>query len=200
MVFLKEIVYRNATTSFQNLLYICSKEKVAQQIMVLAQCPEEEYKNVLKRYSFLIDELTNDGEYRYAYNGDICFVAVPIECCSEAIKNKSNGDVYVGLYEMSGIADPYNIQKEEMKNNVDYEWSWNTFLDYGVFEKSIEKYGADIIVAGVLYYLTYYDYTENEIGEIRNQFEKEKNPSYQYLSGFYKELANRLPMHNKPSP
>lgn len=200
MLCLKENVYRNAKIIFHDLLYSCSKEKVAKQIMVLSQCPQKEYENVLKRYSFLIDELTTVGEYRYIDNGTICFVAVPIEHWSDTTKNKSKCDVHIGLYEMSGIADPYNTQKDEMKDNVDYHWSWSDFLGYGVFEQSVEKYGADVIVAGVLYYLTYYDYTEIEIGEIRKDLEKEINLSSKNLTEFYKELANRLPMHNKPSP
>lgn len=182
---------------FKDLLLQCNVEKITREIMKLSEASESDYNQILKRYKILIDELIAQEEYTVMADKNFCFVAVPIENCSEKIKKTHNTDVYVSLYSMDNITDPYNTQIEEMRNNNDFSWFWGQFLGLCVYEKSVARYGVDIIVAGVLYYLTYYDYIEKDIKEIRDKLEKETDFSKTSQSQFYRELLHSLRLAKK---
>ena len=175
---------------FKDLLMICSAEKVAQEVMKLSQSPETDYDDVLKRYSKLIDVLISQEDYVIFADEHFCFVVLSVERYIE--KKNNNSDFYVSLYNMKNITDPYNTQKEKMKNETSFSWFWGQFLGLHVYEQSLEKYGPDIIVAGVLYHITYYDHSESEIGEIRKQLEKETDFTKVSQSQFYMELLHRI--------
>lgn len=95
---------------FKDLLLQCNVEKITREIMKLSEASESDYNQILKRYKILIDELIAREEYTVTADKNFCFVAVPIENCSEKIKKTHNTDVYVSLYSMDNIIDPYNTQ------------------------------------------------------------------------------------------
>ncbi len=142
----------------KDLLNRCTVSGVARVIAEMAKCPQEDSVDLEKRCQLIIDELKASNEDWVLDNPDFCFVA--IETDETAIP-------YVTLTHLS-----------ELKNNnysiscvTEFSWFWGQMLGVYVDEESCKIYGADTMLGGILYHITYFDCAESEIRPIRESVE-----------------------------
>ena len=168
----------------RELLDYCTTRGVAGVIGEMAKVPEESLANLEKRCQLIIDELKTLENYCILNDKNFCFVAIKTD--------KYPSLPYVTLTDL----------KKLIKNNYDvtkiteYSWLWEQIPGISVDENSFSKYGADAIVGGILYHITYFDRTEEEIEPIRKIVEKElelnKNSQLEFYVAVNHQICKRF--------
>lgn len=168
----------------KDLLNYCSVTGVARVIAEIAKCPQEDLGNLEKRCQLIIDELKASDEHWVLDNPDFCFVAV---------KTDETAVPYVTLTSLY-----------ELKNNnydiscvTEFSWFWGQTLGVHVDEDSYSKYGADTLLGGIIYHITYYDRTEAEIRPARESIERVLNMSEVSQREFYIAINHQICQMNK---
>lgn len=162
----------------KKLIDICSDFNVAKVIAYWAKVDEKDFSDLLQRCTKLLDELRKTDDYWVCDDENFCFVGY--------IDNDEN------IPEVILTSDASKLEDAGWKKTNDissYDWSWNDFLGLTVYNRSIEKYGADALLGKILYRITYYDYLEDEVREIRITLENENNINQVDL---YHKLIKRI--------
>lgn len=148
----------------KDLIKKCSVYNVTKTIAHWAKVNEKDFSDLLQRCTKLLDELGKIDDYWICDDKDFCFAG----CISE---REDIPDVIL-------TSDASKLEDngwEQTKDISSYDWSWGDFLGLTVYDKSIEKYGIDVLLGKVLYRLMYYDYSEDEVRKIRIPLEVKKN-------------------------
>ena len=126
---------------FRELLTRCDMDKVVYCVKQMMDNDHISQKKLKKQYGKRIQELLAIKDYCVLEDTSFCFV----------VTEKADGRIYVGLYDTTGLYDLYGAQRDALCNATDYAWLPESCLGIHVFEESIQKYGIDLIVAGVLH-------------------------------------------------
>ncbi len=165
----------------ENLIYECTIEGVSKTICKLAKYPEDDINTLTERYRLIIDDIKEH---------------LPTEChlCSEdfgyiAVPHKEYKDFpYVALADIDKvIANNYSL-----KGITEFSWFWGQALGIHVHGGSLERYGVDAILGGILYHMTYYDMTEEEIKPLRENLEKRTDFTKTSQIDFYINLNHEI--------
>lgn len=134
---------------FKELLDYCSVENVVKEIWKISDGKLQDDDACYVTIKKLIEEMrdTEEKDFLVARNKNFCFIAVP--------KGEDTDSLYVGLYllqeeDKSGGWENYYINQV-----TNYCFLQEQALGITVFKPSLEKYGVDCIVAGVLYFIQY---------------------------------------------
>ena len=151
----------------KELLDYCSAEGVAKVIAEMARVPKEGIIDLENRCRILIDELKSTENYGILTED--CGILNDRNFCFVAVKtNKYPNVPYVTLTHLNSlIENNYDIDK-----TTDYSWYWGQTLGVWVDEKSVNEFGADALIGGIIYHITYYDETEEEIKPLRELLKK----------------------------
>lgn len=165
----------------ENLIYECTVEGVAKAICKLAKYPEDDLNTLIERYRLIIDDIKEYLPTRcYLCSEDFGYIAVPHE--------KYENFPYVTLADIDKVvANNYSL-----KGITEFGWYWGQALGIPVHECSIEKYGVDAILGGILYHMTYYDMCEEEIKPIREKLERKTDFSKINQIDFYRNLIHEI--------
>ena len=145
----------------RELLDCCTVRGVADVIAEMAKVPKENIAELEKRCQHIIDALKVTADYCILEDKNFCFVAVETD--------KYQNVPYVTLTDLDKLSqNNYDITKV-----TEFRWLWGQTLGVSVDEKSFLKYGADALLGGILYHITYFDRTEEEIKPLREIVEKE---------------------------
>ena len=168
----------------RDLLDYCTISGVADVIAEMAKVPKEGFENLEKRCQLIIEELKATDSYCVFYDENFCFVAVETD--------KYQNVPYVALTDLDKlIQNNYDITKV-----TEFSWSWEQTLGISVDENSFSKYGTDALVGGILYHITYYDRTEEEIKPLREIIEKEidvnRTSQVEYYAAVIRQICEQL--------
>lgn len=165
----------------EELIQKCTAEGVARTIAFLSKYPDQEIEKLTSRYQQIIDDIK-----KYELNDcrlvgeDFGFIAVPHNEFPDIpnVVLTTINKVEENNYSLTGIAH--------------FSWYWGQTFSIPVHEKSIEKYGVDAILGGILYHITYYDMSETEIRPIRDELEKKTDFSVTNQIDFYRNLNHEI--------
>lgn len=164
----------------RDLLGYCSTSKVALVIAQMASVPKEGLADLEKRCELVIDELKAIDGYCILDDTNFCFVAVETDQYQNA--------PYVTLTDLDElIENNYDISLV-----TEFSWFWGQTLGISVDENSLLKYGADALVGGIIYHITYFDRTEKEIKPLREIVEKENAANQLTQREFYVAVNHEL--------
>ncbi len=164
----------------KELLEYCTADGVAQVIAEMARASKESLADLEKRCQLLIDEWKSTEDYCIIKDTNFCFVAVETE--------KYPAVPYVTLTNLDElIQNGYDLTK-----TTEYYWFWEQTLGISVDENSLSRYGADALIGGILYHLTCFDRTEEEIKPLRETVEKETGSSKISQTEFYLAINRQI--------
>lgn len=165
----------------ENLIYECTIEGVANAICKLAKYPKDDINTLIERYRLIIDDIkVHCSTGCYLCDENFGYIAVPHE--------EHKDFPYVALADIDKVvANNYSL-----KGISEFCWLWEQAFGINVHKGSIEKYGVDAILGGILYHITYYDMSEEEIKPIRENLEKKTNFSTTNQIDFYRNLIDEI--------
>ena len=164
----------------RELLDYCTIRGVAEVIAELAEVPKEGIADLEKRCQLIIEELKDSDNYCILEDKNFCFVAVETD--------KYQNVPYVTLTDLDKLSqNNYDITKVS-----EFSWFWNQTLGISVDENSFSKYGADVLIGGILYHITYFDRNEEEIKPLREMVEKEVGTNKTSQVEFYVAVNHQL--------
>ena len=167
----------------RELLDHCTIHGVAEVIAELAEVPKENIADSEKRCQLIIKELKDSDNYCILEDKNFCFVAVETD--------KYQNVPYVTLTDLDTLSqNNYDITKV-----TEFSWSWDQTLGISVDENSFLKYGADALVGGILYHITYFDRTEEEIKPLREAVKKKvdlnKTPQVEFYDAVNRQICEQ---------
>ena len=164
----------------RELLDYCTIHSVAEVIAKLAKVPKEGIADLEKRCQLIIEELKDSDNYCILEDKNFCFVAVET--------NKYPNVPYVTLTDLDKLSqNNFDITKV-----TEFSWFWGQTLGISIDENSFLKYGADALVGGILYHITYFDRTEEEIKPLREAVEKEVGLNKTSQVDFYVAVNHKI--------
>ncbi len=164
----------------RELLDYCTIHGVAEVIAELAEVPKEGIADLEKRCQLIIEELKDSDNYYILEDKNFCFVAVETD--------KYQNVPYVTLTDLDKLSqNNYDITKVS-----EFSWFWGQTLGLSIDENSFLKYGADALVGGILYPITYFDRTEEEIKPLREAVEKEVGLNKPSQVDFYVAVNHKI--------
>lgn len=164
----------------RELLDCCTVRGVADVIAEMAEVPKENIADLEKRCQLIIEELKCIDDYCILEDKNFCFVAV------ETVKYQNVP--YVTLTALDKLSqNNYDITRV-----TEFGWFWGQTLGISVDENSFSKYGADALVGGILYPITYFDRTEEEIKPLREAVEKELGLNKPSQVDFYVAVHRKI--------
>ena len=164
----------------RELLDYCTIRGVAEVIAEMAEVPKEGIADLEKRCQLIIEELKDSDNYCILEDKNFCFVAVETD--------KYQNVPYVTLTYLDKLSqNNYDITKV-----TEFSWFWGQTLGVSVDEKSFLKYGADVLIGGVLYHITYFDRNEEEIKPLREIVEKEVGTNKTSQVDFYAAVNHQI--------
>ena len=164
----------------RELLDRCTVNGVANVIAEMAKVPREELGNLENRCRLVIEELKATDSYIVLDDINFCFVAVETDRYPTV--------PYVTLTDLDKlIQNDYDLSKV-----TEFSWFWGQLLGISVDETSVTKYGVDALVGGILYPITYFDRSEEEIKPLRDIVEKELGATKTSQADFYIAVNHKL--------
>lgn len=164
----------------RELLDYCTIHSVAEVIAKLAKVPKEGLANLEKRCQLIIEELKDSDNYCILEDKNFCFVAVETD--------KYQNVPYVTLTDLDKLSqNNFDITKV-----TEFSWFWGQTLGISIDENSFSKYGADALIGGILYHITYFDRTEEEIKPLREAVEKEIGLNKTSQVDFYAAVNHQI--------
>ena len=168
------------------LLNKCTVEGVTKTIAILSKYPEQDIEKLIHRYKQLIADIKK-------YEPTDCRL-VGVDFGFIAVSHNEFPDVpHIVLTYM----DQVEKNNYDLNGITDFSWYWGQTFDIPVHEKSIEKYGVDAVLGGILYHITYYDMLEEEIKPIREKLEKKTDFSETNQINFYRNLNHEICVYQK---
>ena len=160
----------------KELLNECSVEAVSGYVASIAEC---ENSDALRcRTESVIEELKSTCMYPSFRDGDFRFVAV----------GDTEQKPRVALLRMRELKE----NGYDFKRTTEYVWFWGQTLGLPVDEDSVAKHGADRILGGIVYRLTYFDLKEAEIAELRQALERKTAGEEMSRREFYGKLGRAI--------
>lgn len=164
----------------RELFDYCTAQGVAGVIAEMAKVPREELGNLENRCHRIIEECKATDNYCILDDKNFCFVAVETDTYQNV--------PYVTLTELDRLSqNNYDITKV-----TEFSWYWGQMLGISVDENSFSKYGANVLVGGILYHITYFDRSEEEIKPLREIVEKEFGANKPSQVDFYTAINRKI--------
>ena len=164
----------------RELLDCCTVRGVADVIAEMAKVKKEEFGDLENRCRLIIEELKDLDNYCVLEDKNFCFVAVETD--------KYQTVPYVTLTDFDTLSqNNYDITKV-----TEFSWFWDQTLGISIDENSFSKYGADTLLGGILYPITYFDRTEEEIKPLREIVEKEIGTNKISQDEFYVAVNHKI--------